>query len=327
MIFIFYWLLNYILLINILSIQSLHLEVGMIHLWVCVCVSSPVRWRVWTMPGCRPESPCLCSAAPDPSACSRSAGSGRRCRPLTPAARVGGETRRWPSPLPGGRCTAAPGEGWSCSTPVAGQGRDQESLNMSRLTVTDYLGSSQDRNNKKGFEFAHLVVVASGREMLVVRRPFETAHFLPVTLQPPLSSRGRPDVPLQDHSVPTPRRQLLSVPRQGTLDTKGREGRSHISLWLSRIHQLFLDMIPTHVCYIDRICWNLGQWWSYFLNQTQTDCNQQVLTDLHVPSGPPDWSASSLLLRPRSERSPCGFRRQQDSPEDPSQIVLLSSHY
>lgn len=99
--------------------------------------SSPVRWRVWTTPGCRPESPCPCSAAPDPSACSRSAGSGRRCRPLTPAARAGGETRRWPSRLPGGRCTAAPGAGWSCSTPEAGPGGgDRKSLNTSRRATT-----------------------------------------------------------------------------------------------------------------------------------------------------------------------------------------------
>lgn len=82
-------------------------------------VPSPVHWRVWTRPGCRPESPCRCSAAPDPSACSRSGGTGRRCRPPTPAARAGAETRRSPSPPPGGRCTAALGGGWSCSTPAA----------------------------------------------------------------------------------------------------------------------------------------------------------------------------------------------------------------
>lgn len=86
------------------------------------CVTSPVHWRVWTMPGCRPESPCLCSAAPDPLVCSRSVGTGRRCHPLTPAARAGAETRRWPSRPPGGRCTAALGGGWSCSTPVAARG-------------------------------------------------------------------------------------------------------------------------------------------------------------------------------------------------------------
>lgn len=85
----------------------------------CLGVPSPVHWRVWTRPGCRPESPCRCSAAPDPSACSRSEGSGRRCRPPTPAARAGAGTRRSPSPPPGGRCTAAPGGGWSCSTPAA----------------------------------------------------------------------------------------------------------------------------------------------------------------------------------------------------------------
>lgn len=99
-----------------------------------VCVCSPARWRVWTTPGCRPGSRCPCSAAPDPSACSRSAGSGRRCRPLTPAARVGGGTRRWPSLLPGGRCTAAPGEGWSCSTPATGQGTTR-----SRISRLEYV--------------------------------------------------------------------------------------------------------------------------------------------------------------------------------------------
>ncbi len=40
-----------------------------------------------------------------------------------------------------------------------------------------------------------------------------------------------------------------------------------------------------------------------------------ALTDLHVLSDPPDWSASSLPLRPRSERNLCGFRRQRDSPD------------
>lgn len=93
---------------------------------VCVCVRpSPVHWRVWTMPSCRPGSRCPCSAAPDLSVCSRSAGSGRLCRRPTPAARAGGGTRRWPSPLPGGRCTAARVAGWSCSTPAAGREKDR----------------------------------------------------------------------------------------------------------------------------------------------------------------------------------------------------------
>lgn len=112
------------------------------HVCVCVfvCVSSPARWRVWTTPGCRPGSQCLCSAAPDPSACSRSAGIGQRCRRLTPAGRAGGETRRWPSLLPGGRCTAALGEGWSCSTPAAGREKTREGIRKLEyfLTVRGY---------------------------------------------------------------------------------------------------------------------------------------------------------------------------------------------
>lgn len=46
----------------------------------------------------------------------------------------------------------------------------------------------------------------------------------------------------------------------------------------------------------------------------QAVCGRLSLTDLRVPSGPPGWSASSLRPRPRSERSPCGFRRPPDSP-------------
>ena len=88
--------------------------------------SSPARWHAWTRPGCRPGSPCRCFAATGPSECSRSVGSGRPCLRRTPAGRAGGGTRRWPSPPPGGRCTAAPGAGWSCSTPTAEQGGQRE---------------------------------------------------------------------------------------------------------------------------------------------------------------------------------------------------------
>lgn len=42
----------------------------------------------------------------------------------------------------------------------------------------------------------HLVVVAARCKMLMVRRPFEATHFLPVTLKPPLSGGGRSDIPL-----------------------------------------------------------------------------------------------------------------------------------
>lgn len=67
----------------------------------------------------------------------------------------------------------------------------------------------------------HLVVVAPRGQVLVVRWPLEAAHFLPVTLQPPLCRGGRPDVPLQDHSVPATRRQLFSVPRESTCRQTG----------------------------------------------------------------------------------------------------------
>lgn len=176
--------------------------------------SSPVRWRVWTKPGCRPGSRCLCSAAPGPSACSRSAGSGRPCRPPRPAARVGGGTRQWPSQQPGGRCIAALGANWSYSTPTADPKHIQKHFRLaSRWRPHD----GDIVRVESGCKFSHLVVVSSGREVLVVRGPFETTHFLPVTLQPPLSRRRRPDVPLEDYSVPASRRQLLSIPCQGTL--------------------------------------------------------------------------------------------------------------
>lgn len=60
--------------------------------------------------------------------------------------------------------------------------------------------------------------------MLVVRRPLEAAHFLPVALQPALGGGRGPDVPLEDHTVPAARRQLLAIPRQGTLGTRGVGG-------------------------------------------------------------------------------------------------------
>lgn len=37
-------------------------------------------------------------------------------------------------------------------------------------------------SQEERFEPAHLVVVASRRQVLVVRGPLQTAHFLPVTL-------------------------------------------------------------------------------------------------------------------------------------------------
>ena len=200
-----------------------HLQ-GVCVCW-CVCSSSPVHWHVWTRPSCRPGSRCLCSAAPDPSVCSRSAGSGPRCRPPTPAARAGGGTRRWPSRPPGGHCTAARGASWSCSTPITVQ-RQTEALSAFTFTLKDHSSWSQGATWenpwwKLSSKFSNLIVVASGREVLVVRWPFEATNFLPVTLQPPLSRGGGPDVPLEDHSVPTTRRQLLPVPCQGTLGTKG----------------------------------------------------------------------------------------------------------
>lgn len=54
-------------------------------------------------------------------------------------------------------------------------------------------------------ELTHLVVVASGGQVLVVGRPFEAAHFLPVSLQPSLCGGRGSDVPLQDHTIPAAR--------------------------------------------------------------------------------------------------------------------------
>lgn len=59
-----------------------------------------------------------------------------------------------------------------------------------------------------------------------------------MTLEPPLSGRGGSDVPLQDYSIPTPRRQLLSIPGEGTLDTG-----AHVSLPdLNIITGCFIEM-------------------------------------------------------------------------------------
>lgn len=87
-----------------------------------MCVLSPAHWRVWTRPGCRPVSRCLCSAVPVLWVCSRSAGSGRPCLLRTPAGRADGATKRWPSPPLNARCIAARAPGSSCSTPAAIQG-------------------------------------------------------------------------------------------------------------------------------------------------------------------------------------------------------------
>ncbi len=92
-------------------------EKHLIWLWEQVLVL-PARWRVWTRPGCRPVSRCRYSVTPVRSECSRSEGSGPPFPLRRPGDRAGEETRRWPSQRPDDRCTAAPGAGWSCSTPV-----------------------------------------------------------------------------------------------------------------------------------------------------------------------------------------------------------------
>lgn len=45
------------------------------------------------------------------------------------------------------------------------------------------------------------------------------------------------------------------------------------------------------------------------------------MTDRHVQSDPPEWSASSLQRRPRSGRSPCGFQRRRDPPGETGAAV------
>lgn len=60
------------------------------------------------------------------------------------------------------------------------------------------------REHARVWCWPHLVVVASGRQVLVVGGPLEAAHLLPVALQPPLGGGRSPDVPLQDDTVAAP---------------------------------------------------------------------------------------------------------------------------
>lgn len=68
----------------------------------------------------------------------------------------------------------------------------------------DQIGELQT-SGKQSLKLTHLVVVASGGQVLVVRRPFEAAHFLPVSLQPSLCGGRGSDVPLEDHTIPAAR--------------------------------------------------------------------------------------------------------------------------
>lgn len=111
--------------------------------------------------------------------------------------------------------------------------------------------------------------------------PLEPTHLLPVALQPPLRLQGwGPDVPLQDHAVPAPRRELVSVPGQRPWRPGRGQGR------------LRPGPPRDHTC-------PPGDW---------------VAPHRHVPCGLPAWTASSLRPHPRSARSLCACPRPPDSP-------------
>lgn len=64
----------------------------------------------------------------------------------------------------------------------------------------------------------------------MVCRPLEPTDLLPVALEPPLRLQGGgTDVPLEDHSVSAPRRQLVCIPSQGTCERGRAEVEERVS--------------------------------------------------------------------------------------------------
>lgn len=96
---------------------------------------SPVRLCAWTRLGCRPESPCRCTARVGRSECSRSGCSDRRSRLRRPTDRAGEVTRQWPSPQPSAPCTAALAERLNGSTRVTADSRSKRRGNRNKLVI------------------------------------------------------------------------------------------------------------------------------------------------------------------------------------------------
>jgi len=60
------------------------------------------------------------------------------------------------------------------------------------------------------------IVIAAAGQVLIVRRPFEATHLLPMAGQSPFRLQlWRPRIPLDDPTIPRPTRQDVTVPGQG----------------------------------------------------------------------------------------------------------------
>lgn len=108
---------------------------------------------------------------------------------------------------------------------------------------------------------SNLVIVPSRREVLVIRWPLEATHFLPVALEASLHRRRCPHVPLQNHSVPATRRQLLSIPRKRSCERTER-----VRLKLPRLYEDYLFLMKILVYLVK----------TNLLNYSESDLNQQT---------------------------------------------------
>ncbi len=97
---------------------------------------------------------------------------------------------------------------------------------------------------------SNLVIVPSRGEVLVVRWPLEAAHFLPVALEASLHRRRCPHVPLQNHSVPATRRQLLSVPRKRSCERTERVNYSESDLNQQTFRVSDYSVTQTYACWM-----------------------------------------------------------------------------
>lgn len=149
--------------------------------------------------------------------------------------------------------------------------------------------------NRRFLHFLYLVIVPSWGQQLMVCAPLEPTDFLPVSLETAfrLERRGS-DVPLQDHAITTPRRQLVCIPRQGTWQREAK-GRSK-GRWFTR-HELQRWTITS--ANVNEGWHPLGLWTTHPLWRCV----------------PLKQRASCLLLHPRSERSPYEFPLPPGSPK------------